>query len=118
MEKDEKMRLQCIKQANIKYKQISLWLTAALALAILFACQSRQVLSGSFGRQDGGRHIGVSRLCAYLRQAGHLRLYRYLRPFLCRTSRVRLYLLCTGREKEPTLLNGSETNKINKQSKN
>lgn len=39
MEKDEKMRLQCIKQANIKYKQISLWLTAALALAILFACR-------------------------------------------------------------------------------
>ena len=39
MEKEEKMRLQSIRQAGIKYKQISLWLTAALALAILFACR-------------------------------------------------------------------------------
>ena len=39
MEKDEKMRLQTIRQANIKYKQISLWLTALMALAILFACR-------------------------------------------------------------------------------
>ena len=33
------MRLQTIRQANIKYKQISLWLTALMALAILFACR-------------------------------------------------------------------------------
>ena len=39
MEKEEKMRLQTIRQANIKYKQISLWLTALMALAILFACR-------------------------------------------------------------------------------
>ncbi len=39
MEKDEKIRLQCIRQTYIKYKQISLWLTAALALAILFVCR-------------------------------------------------------------------------------
>lgn len=39
MEKDEVIRLQCIKQASIKYKQISLWLIAGLALAILFACR-------------------------------------------------------------------------------
>ena len=39
MEKDEVMRLQYIKQVGIKYKQISLWLTAGLALAILFACR-------------------------------------------------------------------------------
>ena len=39
MEKEEKMRLQSIKQTGIKYKQISLWLTAALSLAILFACR-------------------------------------------------------------------------------
>ena len=37
MEKEEKMRLQTIRQANIKYKQISLWLTALMALAILLA---------------------------------------------------------------------------------
>ena len=39
MEKEEKMRLQTIRQANIKYKQISLWLTALMALAILLACR-------------------------------------------------------------------------------
>ena len=39
MEKDEKMRLQAIRQAGIKYKQISLWMTAAMALAILFSCR-------------------------------------------------------------------------------
>ena len=39
MEKNEKMRLQNIKQINIKYKQISLWLTAAMTLIILFACR-------------------------------------------------------------------------------
>ena len=39
MEKEEKMRLQTIRQANVKYKQISLWLTALMALAILFACR-------------------------------------------------------------------------------
>ena len=39
MEKEEKMRLQTIRQAGIKYKQISLWLTALMALAILFACR-------------------------------------------------------------------------------
>ena len=33
------MRLQTIRQANIKYKQISLWLTALMALAILLACR-------------------------------------------------------------------------------
>ena len=33
------MRLQTIRQAGIKYKQISLWLTALMALAILFACR-------------------------------------------------------------------------------
>lgn len=35
MEKEEKMRLQYIRQVDIKYKQISLWLTAGVALAIL-----------------------------------------------------------------------------------
>ena len=39
MEKDEKLRLQTIRQASIRYKQISLWLTALVALAILFACR-------------------------------------------------------------------------------
>ena len=39
MEKDEKLRLQTIRQASIKYKQISLWLTALMALVILFACR-------------------------------------------------------------------------------
>ena len=39
MEKEEKMRLQTIRQVGIKYKQISLWLTALMALAILFACR-------------------------------------------------------------------------------
>lgn len=33
------MRLQTIRQASIRYKQISLWLTAAVALAVLFACR-------------------------------------------------------------------------------
>lgn len=39
MEKDEKLRLQTIRQASIRYKQISLWLSAAVALAVLFACR-------------------------------------------------------------------------------
>ena len=39
MEKDEKLRLQTIRQASIRYKQISLWLTAAVALAVLFVCR-------------------------------------------------------------------------------
>ena len=39
MEKDEKLGLQTIRQASIRYKQISLWLTAAVALAVLFACR-------------------------------------------------------------------------------
>ena len=39
MEKEEMMRLQSIKQTSIKYKQISLWLTAGMTLAILFACR-------------------------------------------------------------------------------
>ena len=39
MEKEEKLRLQTIRQACIRYKQISLWLTAAVALAVLFACR-------------------------------------------------------------------------------
>ena len=39
MEKDEKLRLQTIRQASIRYEQISLWLTAAVALAVLFACR-------------------------------------------------------------------------------
>mgnify|MGYP000194092192 CR=1 FL=1 len=39
MEKDEKLRLQTIRQASIRYKQISLLLTAAVALAVLFACR-------------------------------------------------------------------------------
>lgn len=39
MEKEEKLRLQTIRQASIRYKQISLWLTAAVALAVLFACR-------------------------------------------------------------------------------
>ena len=39
MEKDEKLRLQTIRQASIRYKQISLWLTAVVALAVLFACR-------------------------------------------------------------------------------
>ena len=39
MEKEEKLRLQIIRQASIRYKQIALWLTALMALAILFACR-------------------------------------------------------------------------------
>ena len=39
MEKKEVLRLQRIKQTSIRYKQISLWLTAGMALAILFACR-------------------------------------------------------------------------------
>lgn len=39
MEKEEVMRMQFIKQKGIRYKQISIWLTAGLALAILFACR-------------------------------------------------------------------------------
>lgn len=39
MEKEEKMRQQGIRQIGIKYKQISLWIAAALSLAILFACR-------------------------------------------------------------------------------
>lgn len=39
MEKEEVMRLQHIKQASIKYKQMALWLTAGMALAILLACR-------------------------------------------------------------------------------
>lgn len=31
--------MQTIRQASIRYKQISLWLTAAVALAVLFACR-------------------------------------------------------------------------------
>ena len=45
MEKDEKLRLQTIRQANIKYKQISLWLTALMALAILLACRISDLCS-------------------------------------------------------------------------
>ena len=45
MEKEEKMRLQTIRQANIKYKQISLWLTALMALAILLACRISDLCS-------------------------------------------------------------------------
>ena len=39
MEKEEKMRLQRIRQTGIKYKQISLWITAAITLVVLFACR-------------------------------------------------------------------------------
>ena len=39
------MRLQTIRQANIKYKQISLWLTALMALAILLACRISDLCS-------------------------------------------------------------------------
>ena len=45
MEKEEKLRLQTIRQANIKYKQISLWLTALMALAILLACRISDLCS-------------------------------------------------------------------------
>ena len=45
MEKEDKMRLQTIRQAGIKYKQISLWLTALMALAILFACRISDLCS-------------------------------------------------------------------------
>ena len=39
MEKKDIMRLQSIRQIGIKYKQVSLWLIAGMALAILFACR-------------------------------------------------------------------------------
>ena len=39
MEKEEVMRLQQIRQAGVRYKQISLWLIAGLSLVILFACR-------------------------------------------------------------------------------
>ena len=39
MEKEEVMRLQYIKQIGLKYKQISLWITAGVTLAVLFACR-------------------------------------------------------------------------------
>ena len=45
MEKEEKLRVQTIRQANIKYKQISLWLTALMALAILLACRISDLCS-------------------------------------------------------------------------
>ncbi len=40
MEKEEVMRLQHIRQTSIRYRQISVWVTAGLALAILFACRA------------------------------------------------------------------------------
>lgn len=43
MEKDEKMRLQTIRQMGIKYRQISIWITVGIALAVLFACQVSSV---------------------------------------------------------------------------
>ncbi len=39
MEKEEVMRLQHIRQTSIKYRQVSLWITVGLALAILFVCR-------------------------------------------------------------------------------
>ncbi len=39
MEKEEVMRLQHIRQAGIRYRQISLWLVAGMTLVILFACR-------------------------------------------------------------------------------
>ena len=154
MEKDEKLRLQTIRQASIRYKQISLWLTAAVALAVLFACRlSAQcddmiaqvvnplvvsaifslVASTAYGEawkavaksspanlakfylaalvlKLMARYIGIPHLCAGMRQAEHSGFYRNLCPFLCRTSRVRLHLLRSGREKEPSFISGSETN--------
>ena len=50
MEKEEIMRLQGIKQTGIKYKQISIWLTAGLALAILFACRVSAACDDIIGR--------------------------------------------------------------------
>ena len=39
MEKEEVIRRQIIRQTSLRYKQITLWLTAGLALAILFGCR-------------------------------------------------------------------------------
>ncbi len=57
-----------------------------------------------------GRYAGVPHLRAGMRQAEHPGIHRHLRPFLCRASRVRLHLLRSGREKEPSFISGSETN--------
>ncbi len=50
MEKEEKMRLQCIRQTGIKYKQISLWITAAITLVVLFACRVSASCDGIIGQ--------------------------------------------------------------------
>ena len=163
MEKDEKMRLQCIKQANIKYKQISLWLTAVLALAILFACRvSAQcddilaqvvkplvvsaifslVASTAYGEawkavaKSSPVNLAKFYLAALVIKmvAGTLVFLIYVltcdkQDILGFTAIFALfyvvllvfdciYFARVEREKEPTLLSGSETNKINKQSKN
>ena len=137
------MRLQTIRQASIRYKQISLWLTAAVALAVLFACRlSAQcddmiaqvvnplvvsaifslVASTAYG--EAWKAVAKSspaNLAKFYPAALVLKLmagtlvfliyvlvcdrqnipgfYRNLCPFLCRTSRVRLHLLRSGREK-------------------
>lgn len=39
MEKEEVIRRQVIRQTSLRYKQVTLWLTAGLALAILFGCR-------------------------------------------------------------------------------
>ena len=39
MEKEEVIRRQVIRQTGLRYKQITLWLTAGIALAILFGCR-------------------------------------------------------------------------------
>lgn len=39
MEKEEVMRLQLIRQTSIRYRQVSIWLTVAVSLAILFGCR-------------------------------------------------------------------------------
>ena len=153
MEKDEKLRLQTIRQASIRYKQISLWLTAAVALAVLFACRlSAQcddmiaqvvnplvvsaifslVASTAYGEawkavaKSSPANLAKFYLAALVLKlmAGtlvfliyvlvcdkqNILLYRHLCPFLCRTPRVRLHLLRSGREKEPSFISGSETN--------
>ena len=39
MEKEEVIRRQVIRQTGLRYKQITLWLTVGIALAILFGCR-------------------------------------------------------------------------------
>ena len=50
------------------------------------------------------------RLERFADRTEHPGIHCRLRPVLCRASRVRLHLLRSGREKEPSFISGSDTN--------